>query len=239
VIPLSGQNTYHHLGIEQEWKAHQGVLINSGEPHEVRPLRPGPLEYVQITFQLLKASGQPEDTTWSDLAEQLGGRPIDRKSLSRKTWQAVTPDLISAVEALRNRDPLAVMGSLMHLLSLLGKEQTTILPPELLLVDEQVRQNPQQPWTTTALATLCGWSTGYLHRRCRSAYGCPPMERVYRIRLEKARSLLLEGRLNLDAVADLCGFSDAYHFSRRFKQRYGISPGTWRKQFRQSPPEEG
>ncbi|GEM_PF-3067461 len=229
VIPLSGKNTYHLNGKEIEWEAHQGVLINSDELHEVRPLKPGALEYTQITFVLLGKDGQPVATTWSTLSEQLGGKPIELNHIQRKTWQAVTPDLLAAVEALQARDAMGVTGRVLNILSRLGVQERGVRPPELMLLEERIHQDLKRAWTTDALAGLCGWSTGYLHRRCRKVYQCTPMERVYQIRLDRAQSLLLEGQIQLQAIATLCGFTDAYHFSRRFKKRYGVAPGRWRR----------
>lgn len=236
VIPLSGRNQYQHQGRTLPWGAHQGVLMNSWEPHEVRPQEPGTLEYAQITFHLQNQAGETVPTTWSDLSERLGGQAILRDQIPLKTWQAVTPDLLAAVDALQRRDALGVMGRFMSLLSRLAQTPEQIIPPELQWLEQRISQAPQHEWNTTQLAALCGWSSGYLHRRCKVIYGCTPMDLVYRTRLLKARSLLLEGHLHLEAIAQLCGFADAYHFSRRFKKWVGISPGTWRKQYTQNSP---
>lgn len=45
-----------------------------------------------------------------------------------------------------------------------------------------------------------------------------------RLRIEKAKMLLLTSELSVEAIADEVGFSDVYYFSRFFKKTVGISP---------------
>ena len=45
------------------------------------------------------------------------------------------------------------------------------------------------------------------------------------IRLERAKELLEQGQTgSIQEVAAAVGYEDAYHFSKLFKKRYGISP---------------
>ena len=45
-----------------------------------------------------------------------------------------------------------------------------------------------------------------------------------RLRIEKAKILLLTSELSVEAIADEVGFSDVYYFSRFFKKTVGVSP---------------
>ena len=54
-------------------------------------------------------------------------------------------------------------------------------------------------------------------------------------RLEAARAALVAPaglRRSIEAVARSCGFASPSHFSRRFRQAYGMSPREWRQQHR-------
>jgi AraC family transcriptional activator of tynA and feaB len=58
-------------------------------------------------------------------------------------------------------------------------------------------------------------------------------EWIMRRRLDRARGMLADparGHLAIAAVARECGFTDMAHFSRRFRQAYGMSPREWRAQ---------
>lgn len=65
----------------------------------------------------------------------------------------------------------------------------------------------------------------------RAGHEGTPAQWIIGRRLERARDLLVdpgEGRLGVTAVARRCGFADSSHFSRRFRQAFGVSPREWR-----------
>ncbi len=229
VILVKGENLLQCDGQKRIWRAPDGVLIDSNMAHEVRPSQRGEIEYLQVTLRLLDEAGQMRVGTWSALAEELGGQSIEPSALTPSVWQRAVPDLQATVQALAVADRLALSARLLALLSTLSSAKEEKLPAKLASLQVMVCRRPEMEWTIAGLANLCGWSSGYLHRYCRDALGITPMEFVYRIRLEKACALLREGNLNLAAIAEICGFTDAYHFSRRFRQRYGLAPGAWRR----------
>lgn len=51
-------------------------------------------------------------------------------------------------------------------------------------------------------------------------------------RLETAKSLIEENKLSITHIAELLNYSSIYTFSRAFKEKYGISPGKYKKQIR-------
>ncbi|WMY09562.1 AraC family transcriptional regulator [Paraburkholderia phenoliruptrix] len=63
--------------------------------------------------------------------------------------------------------------------------------------------------------------------------GTSLMRYLWHQRLSAAHKLLgtsRQGPLRIDEIAWRCGFSSAAHFSRLFRQRYGVSPREWRRQ---------
>ena len=44
-----------------------------------------------------------------------------------------------------------------------------------------------------------------------------------------ARTMLIEGKLELSTIARQCGFSHQSHFTSRFRQATGFTPTRWRK----------
>lgn len=66
----------------------------------------------------------------------------------------------------------------------------------------------------------------------RAGHGSTPAQWILDRRLRRARDLLTEEtsrRRSIAAVARLCGFADSSHFSRRFRQTFGVSPTEWRE----------
>lgn len=76
------------------------------------------------------------------------------------------------------------------------------------------------------LAHLAGYSPFFFHRLFRSHVGETPKDYLSRVRLEKAKELLLQG-YTVSAVADAIGHVSPFSFSRFFKDKTGYSPQTW------------
>lgn len=78
--------------------------------------------------------------------------------------------------------------------------------------------------------------TGFLFK-FRKTMQCTPNEYLIRLRMQRARQLLLEGRLQIQEVAGLCGYSNAYYFSNAFRRCYGMSPSACRRDLCRNVPE--
>lgn len=70
----------------------------------------------------------------------------------------------------------------------------------------------------------------YISKIFKSETGETPIRHLIDIRLENAMALLEDGwQGSIQEVAARVGYDDAYHFSKLFKKRYGISPSQARK----------
>ena len=70
----------------------------------------------------------------------------------------------------------------------------------------------------------------YISRIFKNETGNAPIRHLINIRLEKAKELLENGYPgSIQEVAALVGYDDAYHFSKLFKKRYGLSPSQARR----------
>jgi AraC family transcriptional regulator len=83
--------------------------------------------------------------------------------------------------------------------------------------------------TIAELAQECGLSSGYFARAFRQTMGAAPHQWLIRKRIERARELLLNGKMDLAEIAAICGFVDQSHFTRVFAKQEGCAPGRWRK----------
>ena len=59
--------------------------------------------------------------------------------------------------------------------------------------------------------------------------GMTPKHFILKVRLEYASNLLLTSQLSLSSIAQKTGFANQYHFSKAFKEFFGISPEKYRK----------
>lgn len=70
----------------------------------------------------------------------------------------------------------------------------------------------------------------YISKIFKSETGDTPIRHLINIRLEKAKQLLEAGdNGSIQEISAKVGYEDAYHFSKLFKKRYGISPSQVRK----------
>lgn len=94
-----------------------------------------------------------------------------------------------------------------------------------------VRQHLADPaLSPQQVAQGCGVSVAYLHRILRAG-GLSPESLIFDLRLDKCRELLLSPQHRHRSIAELAyqtGFSHPSHFSRLFKQRYGMTPRHFR-----------
>ena len=103
------------------------------------------------------------------------------------------------------------------------------LPIPLLKAAQLIEARLAEPLTLDDLARGAGIGKGRLIQLARQHWHTTPIERLWVARLERAARLLRETGLTISEVADACGFSNPFHFSRRFKQRFGQQPSAWRK----------
>lgn len=94
---------------------------------------------------------------------------------------------------------------------------------------DRVNKNPGHPWNLTELAKLACYSPFHLSRLCREYDKTSPMRMVTRLRMRKARELLLNTEMNLDMIAEQVGYSTPFSFSSAFKRECGVYPKTLRK----------
>lgn len=93
---------------------------------------------------------------------------------------------------------------------------------------EQIEATFRDPVTATEIAHALGYTPGHLTTVLRQRTGRTLLDWLTERRLTEARRLLRETDLPLGVVAARCGFGDAGYLVRRFRARYGITPGRWR-----------
>jgi AraC-like DNA-binding protein len=77
-------------------------------------------------------------------------------------------------------------------------------------------------------AELCNRSLSSFKRDFQEVYHEAPGKWLLKRRLEYAATLLRRGELNVSQVAFESGFEDLSHFSKTFKDRFGVSPASYR-----------
>ena len=71
---------------------------------------------------------------------------------------------------------------------------------------------------------ICGISYTYFKKLFIERFGVPPVRYVNNMRLERSRELLLTNKYSVGEIAKMCGFENTYYFSKKFKEKYQVSP---------------
>lgn len=88
-----------------------------------------------------------------------------------------------------------------------------------------------EPLSLQELADQAALSQSQFSRRFQASMGVTPIIYLTGIRMQKAQSLLINSELNLDNIAQQCGYQNGFYLSRVFKKRYGVSPSQFRKTY--------
>lgn len=106
------------------------------------------------------------------------------------------------------------------------KEVADPLVQRALLIFEQ---EMEAALSVNGIARRLGSSRRTLERRFRQATGLSPLAFLAQARIERADWLVRTTALPLTAIAARCGFADSAHFSRRFREAYGLTPSSARR----------
>lgn len=95
---------------------------------------------------------------------------------------------------------------------------------------EYMEKNLSDPnLSNEVLARQAGISEVYFRKLFQAHYGTTPKQYILNLRIQKAKQLLVESPFSVSAIAEECGFSSVYHFSRVFKEKTGASPSRFLK----------
>ncbi|MEM6457786.1 MAG: substrate-binding domain-containing protein [Planctomycetota bacterium] len=92
-----------------------------------------------------------------------------------------------------------------------------------------LRAHAFEPVRVADVLNVVPLSRRRLEQLFREQLGHSPGEEVRRVRMARARTLLIESRVELIDVAVRCGFASLSSFSQTFKREHGVSPGRYRK----------
>lgn len=104
--------------------------------------------------------------------------------------------------------------------------------PRIRRAEDLIAADPGAPHTVHSLAEYVSLSPSRFAHLFTEQLGHSPMRALRHARLRHAARLLEATELPVERVAAASGFGSPFHFSRVFRQRYGVPPGEYRQGLR-------
>ena len=212
-------------GVRHEISAGEVLLIPPGRPHRyyADAGRPWSIWWLHVTGEdlpaLLSAIGLTETQPTGPLIDPY---PAFALVESICDWLARDETWASLI---------AAAGAAWNLLAQLAaeRERRAVADHEpLQLVQDHLREHLSSPVSVPELAELAGFSTSHFSARFRASTGFSVLEYVKRLRMARARQLLITSDHPIADIATSVGYVDPFYFSRQFTAVNGVCPRTFR-----------
>ena len=89
--------------------------------------------------------------------------------------------------------------------------------------------NFEEPLSAVELAKLAGLSLRQVQRMFQESLETTPTKYYLRLRLRRARELLLQSQMSITQISVTCGFQSTCHFSKSYRTLYGRTPRSERQ----------
>lgn len=206
---IDGQITYTHNGNKIISDKNHAILLPEGQTYTLYGDKTGSFPVINFTCE-----EAPCNTVLS--------LPVQNTEACIKDFEKLRA--LSLFDGNR-AEMMSVFYHILHHLSAQSSSCNIIMPAIKYLESNYQSSN----LTNAELAKQCRISEVYFRRIFKSYYNMTPKQFLIDIRINKAKQLLSEGALKINAVAAKCGFSNQYHFCRVFKERTGLTPTEYMK----------
>ncbi|MEZ5007244.1 MAG: AraC family transcriptional regulator [Chitinophagales bacterium] len=93
-------------------------------------------------------------------------------------------------------------------------------------------ENLEEAPTIVELSRMVGINQQKLKKGFKQIYNTTPYKYLRNTRLNESKLLLIEGSSSVSEVAEKIGYSNKSHFAKRFKEKFGVLPREFVKEFK-------
>ena len=183
-------------------------------------------------FPLVMDVGEGIEPYFSDIYKWVR---TDKKSKSLHVRGALDTLIASLIDILNSDEPddvKAEINGLEYNLEQIRKrvkKSTVQTDPRIQTVIDYIMLNPTEEYTSDKLSGMAEVAETTFRRLFKEATGKTATEFIRQVRLTTAARLLLVSNDPVNCIAHDVGFEDANHFTRVFRQAFGMTPGRYRK----------
>jgi AraC-like DNA-binding protein len=224
VLVNKGEATLFHKNGEIKFGAHDMLIMCPGEKIHYVAETPWSIQWVGLYGQTIEK--------YMKLLKISGDDPIV-KIEKYYEMEEILEELYlignSRTEQLRCKQ----MELIYKFFSLLWKKEQKIEHYDIAdSAKKIIDYNFYRDITIKKVAEALHLDSAYLTRKFVEKYAIAPKEYIIDKRIEMAKNLLINSDVTVTEIAISIGYDDPLYFSRIFKIKEGISPLTYRKQFK-------
>ena len=186
-----------------------------------------PWEYIWIEFDGMRAR---------EIIETAGLSPDHPVyHASYKDLRENMKDEMLYIAEHHDASPFHLMGHLYLFIDYLSRSSSSQMTTSGRVIDfyikealNYIEQNFQNDISIENIASFCGLNRTYFGRIFKETVGKSPQQFLLSYRMAKAAELLKLTQLSISDIGNAVGYPNQLHFSRAFKNVYGVSPREWR-----------
>lgn len=202
----SGRIVYRQHGVSYVSNTAFAVFLPKGGTYEIMRKESGIFDV--INFECEK-----------DIFRRLHTVPVQNPERLKELYRKMG-------DALRESHALKALALFYEMLSDLGEEEPVLPLHDAVVYIEQHLGSASL--SNGEIAAALGISETYFNRKFRAAYGTSPKQFILEKRIRAAKLLLGSPEKSVSEIAEACGWSNIYTFSRAFKNTVGLSPTAYR-----------
>lgn len=200
---IDGQITYEHNGKKYIQDRHHAVILPEGESYLLYRDKSG-------TFPLINF------TCHYPICSEHIIIPIDDPESCISDYEKLVR--LSLLDGNRLK-MISVFYNLLH--RILAPDSDGTLTPAVKYIETNFNDTSIN---NSLLAQKCNLSETHFRKLFLAKFGITPRQFIIDLRINQAKQLLATGSLKISAIAEACGFSSQYHFSRCFKAHTTMTP---------------
>ena len=208
-----GEGYIERDGVKTYLSAGQAFLIRPDEVTLYCSDETAPWEYLWIAFD-------------GDFAKSLIERTTNKLTMEYKKSGLFT---LKDAMVRSNLDYLSCLTILFEVLNAVKSSQKPQETDEISAAVQHIENNYFRPIDIHTLAAQFGFSRAYFSTLFVKRTGETPYDYLTKVRIERAKEYLEQGRHSVEEIAYSVGFSSLQRFSEAFKKRTGYSPLQYRK----------
>lgn len=149
----------------------------------------------------------------------------------RNTWeQVLRNDIDDEIHGILRAKELVVLFSQIYLACAIEHTGSYHIPAYITDMHRRFQTSYSEPYALDELASEYGVNKYRLCREFAKYYEYTPIQFLNKIRIEKAKELLLNTDEKIVDISQIVGIENTNHFIRLFKEKTGVTPLTYRKE---------